>query len=64
MVIYNGRPVKKDGFRAFIYSPKGFRKIAESWDEFQRDVSSGVWFATKEQAEKLMEERPKKKRGE
>jgi hypothetical protein len=50
MVNYLGREVQKRGFRAFIYSTDGKRKIAESWDEFELFTHSDTWFATPEEA--------------
>lgn len=67
-VNYLGRLVPKMHFRAFVYShDKDVEpKIAESWVEFQKYMSSGVWFATKEEAkehapaESDKKEKPKK----
>jgi hypothetical protein len=47
-VLYNGRTVPKDGFRVFIYGLNDTEKLVNSWDEFQQEVSSGLWFPTKE----------------
>lgn len=49
--IYLGRIVEKKNFRAFIYGPNGEQRLAESWEEFEANMQSGVWFATKEDAE-------------
>lgn len=49
--IYLGRIVDKKNFRAFIYGPNGEQRLAESWEEFEANMQSGVWFATKEDAE-------------
>jgi hypothetical protein len=48
-VVYQGRWINKSPFRSFVYS-KDSAKVAESWDEYQRLLDSGVWFATLEEA--------------
>lgn len=61
---YLGRLVSKENFRAFIYATDGSQRLVESWDEFEANMQSGVWFATKEDAEAsvvLDEEKPKAK---
>ncbi len=47
---YLGRLVSKEHFRAFIYAPDGSQRLVESWDEFEANMQSGVWFATAEDA--------------
>lgn len=47
---YLGRIVSKENFRAFIYAPNGDQRLVESWGEFEANMESGVWFATKEDA--------------
>jgi hypothetical protein len=49
-VLYNGRSVPKDGFRVFIYGINNTEKLVNSWDEYQKEISSGLWFSTKELA--------------
>ncbi len=49
--VYLGRIIEKKHFRAFIYGPNGERKLVESWDEFEANMQSGIWFATVEDAE-------------
>jgi hypothetical protein len=46
-VFYNGRHVPIDGFRTYIYGNAGQKKLVNSWDEFQAHVSTGMWFALK-----------------
>lgn len=48
--IYLGRIVDKKNFRAFIHAPDGARRLVESWEEFEANMQSGVWFATPEDA--------------
>jgi hypothetical protein len=50
-VLFDGRMVPIEGFRAFIYTPDGQSKVANSWDEYQEHISSGVWFGSKEEAQ-------------
>jgi hypothetical protein len=56
--IYLGRIVEKKHFRAFIHAPDGAKRLVESWDEFEANMQSGVWFATPEDA-KASIEKPK-----
>ncbi len=44
---YKGRWVNKEHFRAFVYNGKGEQKLAESYDQFEAMIGSGVWFASK-----------------
>ncbi len=48
--IYLGRLVSKENFRTFIYSPDGSQRLVESWDEYERFMETGLWFALKEDA--------------
>lgn len=73
MVIYNGKPFPKKGFRAFIYAKDGSQKLANSWIEFEEALQSGLWFSKKENVnavitdayieEKKAESPKKRKRG-
>lgn len=62
--IYLGRIVKKENFRAFIYGPNGTSKLVESWDDFENAMASGLWFATREDAQVsiVAPEKPKRVR--
>lgn len=57
--MYLGRIVSKENFRAFIYAPDGSQRLAESWEEFEANMQSGVWFATPEDAKGSVAEKPK-----
>lgn len=46
--IYLGRIVDKKNFRAFIYGKNGEKKLVESWDEFEANIQTGIWFASHE----------------
>lgn len=61
--IYLGRMVDKKNFRTFVYAPPGSKKLVESWDEYERCMSTGLWFATREEAQvsSIVEEKPKRK---
>lgn len=48
--IYLGQIVDKKHFRTFVYSMDGSKKLVESWDEYERQMASGIWFSTKEDA--------------
>lgn len=43
-VVYLGRSIAKEGFRAFVYGSNGRRKLVNSWDEFEICMASGIWF--------------------
>jgi hypothetical protein len=61
--IYLGRIVDKKHFRAFIHAPDGAKRLVESWDEFEANMQSGVWFATPEDAKASLDViKPKAKR--
>ncbi len=44
---YLGRWVDKDTFRAYVYDKKENEKLANSYNEFEELISSGLWFAQK-----------------
>ena len=48
-VLYMGRWVDKEHFTCFIYNSDG-EKLVKSYKEFSDAISSGIWFATKEDA--------------
>lgn len=58
--IYLGRRVNKEHFRAFIYASDGTKKLVHSWDEFQKHMETGIWFAHKKDIPKIEPEKPKK----
>lgn len=43
-VLYLGRWVSKEHFKAFVYSSEG-QKLANSYEEFCDLISSGIWNA-------------------
>lgn len=45
-VLYQGRWVSREHFRAFVYNSTG-EKLAKSYQEFSDLISSGVWFSDK-----------------
>lgn len=47
-VLYLGRWVDKDHFRAFVYKIGKEKKLAKSYDEFKELISSGIWFDSPE----------------
>lgn len=40
---YLGKWIDKEHFRAFVYNNSG-KKLANSWDEFESLIGSGLWF--------------------
>ncbi len=54
-VLYLGRWVSREHFRAFVYNSSG-EKMANSYQEFSDLISSGVWFAEKQDIPKKDEE--------
>jgi hypothetical protein len=62
--MYLGKVIDKKNFRAFIYGANGERRLVNSWQEFEANMQSGVWFATIEDAvssKEVAKEEPKKK---
>lgn len=56
---YLGRWVDKAYFRAFVYNVNDETKLAENYDQFENLISSGLWFACKEDVLKFTDERNK-----
>lgn len=52
--LYLGKYVDKAHFRAFVYNSKG-EKLANSYEEFESLISSGLWFVSKEELQKKLE---------
>ena len=50
-VVYQGRVIPRDGFRAWIYALDNQSKLVNSWEEYQSEISSGVWFSSKKDVE-------------
>lgn len=46
-VMYQGRWVGKKNFRVFIYNATA-SKLVNSYDEFEREIASGLWFASQD----------------
>ncbi len=60
---YKGRLVSKEHFRTFIYSADGSHRLVESWDEYEKHMETGIWFATRKDATPqgaAKEEKPKR----
>lgn len=49
--LYLGRWVDKKHFRVFVYNDKGEQKLAESFNDYESLIASGIWFATKPENE-------------
>lgn len=48
-VLYDGRWVTRDNFRAFVYNSTD-KKLANSYKEYRDLIESGLWFSNKEDA--------------
>jgi hypothetical protein len=48
-VLYNGRWVQKKHFRVMVYNASA-KKIVNSYDEYEREIASGLWFASQDEA--------------
>lgn len=48
--LYLGRYMEKANFRAFIYNSEGKSHLANSYPEYERMISSGIWFPTRHHA--------------
>ena len=44
---YLGRWVNKSTFRAFVYDREGNETLASSYENYEKLISSGIWFAVK-----------------
>ena len=51
--LYLGRWVSRKNFRAMVYSVDEKQKLVNSYDEFNRALESGEWFASKELAKPI-----------
>lgn len=61
-VVYQGRTICTDFFRAFVYGAHDAQKLANSYDEYMDLIQSGDWYSTKEQAQDALSETKKTKR--
>ena len=65
---YLGKIVNKTHFRTFIYAPDGSKKLVESWEEYERHIETGLWFAVRGSGQVLAsngeveEEKPRRAR--
>lgn len=57
-VMYEGRLVPMERFRAFVYSYGDQKKLVNSWKEFEESIHSGLWFSNKSK----IPEKPKPKK--
>ena len=61
-VLYDGRWVSREHFRTFVYNTTG-EKLANSYQEFSDLISSGTWFADKNDIKPTNVVQMKTKRG-
>jgi len=50
---YLGRWVDKEHFRAFVYGLNGQKTLADNYDEYEKLISSGIWFDSLETVKKI-----------
>ncbi len=60
-VMYLGRWVNRNNFRAFVYNKNG-QKLANSYDEYIKMIESGSWFSCREDMKHESESLVKKSR--
>ena len=53
-VLYLDKWCDRKSFRAFVYDVNLNQKLAESYDEYEDLVASGIWFSTKELAKNVV----------
>ena len=62
-IMYLGRWVDKNTFRAFVYNDEG-QKLANTYEEFKELIESGLWFTEKKKPEPpLIDKGRRKKHG-
>lgn len=54
-VIYLGRYVNREHFRAWVYDANGDQKLADDFNEFEDLLATGLWFAEKQEAQPKVE---------
>lgn len=57
-VNYQGKPVLKEHFRAFVYNASG-KIVAENWDKYCKLIDSGEWFESPEAIHKPKQKKAK-----
>jgi len=62
-VMYLGRWVGKEHFRAFVYR-ENEQKLAESYEEFESLLATGTWFDSKENIKSDSQKIRKSKHGD
>jgi len=45
-LIYKGRQISPENFRAFVYAADGTRRLVNSWGDFEKHMQTGIWFAS------------------
>ncbi len=51
---YRGMPFPKKHFRTTVYGANKAKKVANSWEEYQDLVATGLWFDDKKKVEQIM----------
>ncbi|MES1987875.1 MAG: hypothetical protein V4440_07580 [Pseudomonadota bacterium] len=53
-ILYNGRWISKEHFRAFVYN-KTERRLAKSYEEYSSMIASGAWFGEPKSDENVVQ---------
>ncbi len=48
-VLFKGKMVPKANFRTFLFNKKGEQCLANTWDEYQNRIESGIWFSERQE---------------
>lgn len=51
--VYKGKVIDTEHFRVYIYGADGARKLVESWNDYQKHMQTGIWFADKNEAKEM-----------
>lgn len=62
-VLYNGKSILKEHFRAYVYNGNGEKKLCQSWDDYNESLKSGLWFdSLQAKDDALFKSKPKKEK--
>lgn len=60
-VYYDGRWVSKENFRVFVYNEAGMQKLVNSYDEYEKALATGIWYAQKDKIDRRVKRERKPK---
>lgn len=55
--VYLGKVVSTKNFRVFVYGYGDEQRLCDNWEEYQKAIGSGIWFAEKPKKEEKVEEK-------